>query len=97
MRESVGAWKWEEIQPKEKGKLRGSKKKNKLWFAMFSLFSYHPYYLLFPVTEKMMNYFCTISGVSMNSQDIYNKVFAIGNYNIYVLINGILTKCDCNK
>lgn len=96
MRESVGAWKWEEIQSKEKESWDAAKRINcDLVCFLFSSTILIIYCFL--LLKKMMNYSCTISEVSMDSQDIYDKAFAIGNYNVHVLINGKLTKCDCNK
>lgn len=50
----------------------------------------------FLLLKKVMNYSCAISGVSIDFWDIYDKVFAIGNYNVYILINGKQNKCNCN-
>jgi len=33
------------------------------------------------------DYSCTVSGVSVESQEIYCKVFDIWNYNVYILQN----------
>lgn len=74
------------IKPKGKGKMRGSKKKRHcdLVYFLFIIAFLNIYYFL--LLKIVIHCSCTISGASVDSQDSHDKVFAIGNYTVYILI-----------
>lgn len=94
-RGAVITGKWKDVQPRGKEKMRGSTKRRNCEFLYFlSSNILNIYYLL--LLRIVMNYSCAISGVSLDFQDIYCKVFTILNYYVYILINKKWTKCDYN-
>ena len=72
------------MQPEGKGKMRGNKKRRNRDF-LSSPTILNIYYLLF--TEISDELFLCSFWSLMESQEIYCKVFAIWNYNVYIWIN----------